>query len=44
MKTQDLLTDKYSYQSPQMEIVETMPSRMICGSNEDIVPGEESDW
>jgi hypothetical protein len=44
MKTWNCITDKDSYQPPMAEIVEIMPSQMVCGSNEDIIPGEETDW
>ncbi len=35
---------KEPYQSPSVEAVELMPSQIICGSNENIVPGGETDW
>lgn len=35
---------KEPYQSPLVEAMELMPSQIICGSNENIIPGGETDW
>lgn len=44
MKTMDCLTEKVFYQPPLVEVIEIVTSQMVCGSNEDIVPGEPTDW
>lgn len=44
MITGNCTTRKEFYQPPLVDIIEVFTSQMVCGSNEDIIPGEETDW
>ena len=44
MNTKNCQKDKDFYLSPMVDVIEVIPLRIICGSNENIVPGEETEW